>query len=219
MNGMLNMNFAYQVVIDTAEMDWIASSSPGVRRKPLERAGAESGHATSIVEFAAGSRFKHHEHPQGEEIFILKGIFSDETGNYGPGMYMRNPAGTGHAPFSTDGCTLFVKLCQFSSEDNNQVCIDTCNTPWRPGIGGLQVMPLHEYGATHTALVKWPAGEVFQPHRHAGGEEILVLSGTFCDENGKYPRHCWIRSPHMSQHHPYVDQETVILVKTGHLPV
>ena len=216
---MLNMNFADQVVIDTAEMDWIASPSPGVRRKPLERAGAESGHATSIVEFAAGSRFKHHEHPQGEEIFILKGIFSDETGNYGPGTYMRNPAGTGHAPFSTDGCTLFVKLCQFSSEDNNQVCIDTCNTPWRPGIGGLQVMPLHEYGATHTALVKWPAGEVFQPHRHAGGEEILVLSGTFCDENGKYPRHCWIRSPHMSQHHPYVDQETVILVKTGHLPV
>ncbi len=219
MNGMLNMNFADQVVIDTAEMDWIASPSPGVRRKPLERAGAESGHATSIVEFAAGSRFEHHEHPQGEEIFILKGIFSDETGNYGPGTYMRNPAGTGHAPFSTDGCTLFVKLCQFSSEDNNQVCIDTCNTPWRPGIGGLQVMPLHEYGATHTALVKWPAGEVFQPHRHAGGEEILVLSGTFCDENGKYPRHCWIRSPHMSQHHPYVDQETVILVKTGHLPV
>ena len=216
---MLNMNFADQVVIDTAEMDWIASPSPGVRRKPLERAGAESGHATSIVEFAAGSRFEHHEHPQGEEIFILKGIFSDETGNYGPGTYMRNPAGTGHAPFSTDGCTLFVKLCQFSSEDNNQVCIDTCNTPWRPGIGGLQVMPLHEYGATHTALVKWPAGEVFQPHRHAGGEEILVLSGTFCDENGKYPRHCWIRSPHMSQHHPYVDQETVILVKTGHLPV
>jgi len=214
---MLNMNFADQLVIDTAGMDWTASPSPGVRRKQLERAGPESGHATSIVEFAADSRFKRHEHPQGEEIFILEGLFSDETGDYGPGTYMRNPAGTAHAPFSTNGCTLFVKLCQFDSKDKNQICIDTSNTPWLPGIGGLQVMPLHEFGTSHTALVKWPAGEVFQPHRHAGGEEILVLSGTFCDEHGKYPKHCWIRSPHMSQHHPYVEQETVILVKTGHL--
>ena len=215
---MLNMNFADLLVIDTARMDWIISPSPGVRRKPLERAGAESGHATSIVEFTPGSKFDRHEHPQGEEIFVLDGVFSDETGNYGPGTYMRNPAGTAHAPFSTDGCTLFVKLCQFDPEDNKQICIDTTNTPWLPGMGGLQVMPLHEFDTAHTALVKWPAGEVFQPHRHAGGEEILVLSGTFCDEHGKYPEYSWIRSPHMSQHHPYVEQETVILVKTGHLP-
>jgi anti-sigma factor ChrR (cupin superfamily) len=215
---MLNMNFANQLVVDTAAMDWTASPSPGVRRKPLERAGAESGHATSIVEFAPGSRFDRHEHPQGEEIFILDGVFSDETGDYGRGTYMRNPPGTAHAPFSAEGCTLFVKLCQFNPEDKKQICIDTINTPWLQGIGGLQVMPLHEFGTAHTALVKWPAGEVFQPHRHAGGEEILVLSGTFCDEHGEYPEHSWIRSPHMSQHHPYVEKETVILVKTGHLP-
>lgn len=78
-------------------------------------------------------------------------------------------------------------------------------------------MPLHEHLHEHTALVKWPAGEVFQPHRHYGGEEIFVISGIFCDEHGKYPTGSWLRSPHMSQHHPYVEEETVIWVKTGHL--
>jgi anti-sigma factor ChrR (cupin superfamily) len=46
-----------------------------------------------------------------------------------------------------------------------------------------------------------------------------VLSGKFSDEHGQYPQGCWIRSPHMSEHFPYVEQETVILVKTGHLPL
>ena len=80
-------------------------------------------------------------------------------------------------------------------------------------------MPLHEHGYEHTALVKWPANEVFKPHRHVGGEEIFVISGTFCDEHGEYPTGTWIRSPHMSRHHPFVEQETIIWVKTGHLYV
>jgi len=45
------------------------------------------------------------------------------------------------------------------------------------------------------------------------------LSGTFKDEHGVYPKHTWMRSPHMSVHFPYVEEETVILVKTGHLPL
>ena len=97
------------------------------------------------------------------------------------------------------------------------VRIDTRSAPWRPGIGGLEVMSLHAFENEQVALVKWPAGERFQPHRHYGGEEILVLSGEFADEHGRYPRGTWIRSPHLSQHHPFVDRETVIWVKTGHL--
>ena len=79
-------------------------------------------------------------------------------------------------------------------------------------------MPLHSFESEQVALVRWPAGERFLPHRHAGGEEIYVISGEFCDELGRYPAGSWIRSPHMSQHHPFVDQETLIWVKVGHLP-
>lgn len=78
-------------------------------------------------------------------------------------------------------------------------------------------MPLHEHGGRSTALVKWPAGERFLPHRHWGGEEILVLSGTFMDEHGVYPTGTWLRNPHSSQHNPFVEDATTILVKVGHL--
>lgn len=215
---MLNMDFAKKVVIRSDELDWQKSPMEGVLRKPLAREEAERGHATSIVRYEAGARFRTHEHPLGEEILVLDGTFSDEHGNFGPGTYFRNPPGTSHAPFSENGCTLFVKLHQFQPNDTQPVCIDTNTTAWLPGQGGLEVMPLHDFEGEHTALVKWPAGEVFQPHKHFGGEEIFVLSGEFCDEHDRYPKDTWIRSPHMSQHHPFVEQETIILVKVGHLP-
>lgn len=213
------MDFSQSVVINTQNEEWQPSPMNGVWRKPLAREWAEKGHATSIVKYDPGARFSAHEHPFGEEIFVLDGTFSDEHGDFGPGTYFRNPPGTHHAPFSNEGCTLFVKLHQFSANDITPVRIDTLNTPWLPGQGNLEVMPLHSFETQHTALVKWPANEKFIPHRHFGGEEILVLSGEFCDEHGVYPAGTWIRSPHLSQHHPFVNNETIILVKTGHLPV
>ena len=215
---MLNMDFSQRVVVETAQASWIASPASGVWRKPLEKAQTESGWTTSIVRYDAGSAFKTHTHPQGEEIFVLEGVFSDETGDYPAGSYLRNPPGSSHAPFSKEGCVLFVKLDHFRTHDTERVRINTSEQPWLPGYGSLEVMPLHSFETEHTALVKWPANEVFQPHRHYGGEEILVLSGVFQDEHGAYPKHTWMRSPHLSQHHPFVTEPTVILVKTGHLP-
>ena len=211
------MDMALKVVINTQEQTWIASPHAGVERKPLAREAREGGHATSIVRYLPGAKFSTHEHPGGEEIFVLEGIFSDENGDYPAGTYLRNPPGTKHAPFSKDGCVIFVKLHQFQQHDLSTVRINTAKQPWRQGYGKLQVMPLHQCDAESVALVKWPAGEVFQPHTHFGGEEILVLTGTFRDEHGNYPVGTWIRSPHMSSHKPYVQEPTLILVKTGHL--
>jgi len=214
---MLNMDFSKNVVLNTAKVPWVKSHIPGVERKPLARENAEHGHATSIVRYMPGANFSSHGHPKGEEIFVLEGIFSDETGDYSAGTYLRNPEGFSHAPFSKEGCVIFVKLHQFQQGDDQRVCIDTNKTPWQPGIGGLQVMPLHQFGTESVALVKWPAGEHFQPHTHVGGEEIYVISGEFIDEHGRYPTGTWLRSPHLSQHDPYVEKETVIFVKVGHL--
>ncbi len=216
---MLNMNFSQRLVINTTQKDWLPSPMPGVSRIPLEREAAESGRTTSVVRYDAGSEFSEHFHPAGEEIFVLEGTFSDENGNYPVGTYIRNPPGSSHAPFSEEGCLLYVKLNQFSNDDKSQVIIDTTKTAWHQGIGNLQVMPLHNFEHENIALVKWPAHEKFQPHRHFGGEEIFVLSGTFKDEFGDYPKYSWIRSPHLSEHFPYTEEETIILVKTGHLPI
>jgi len=213
----INMDFSQRVVINTAKLDWLPSPSPNVMRKPLEREAKESGHTTSIVTYKAGAKFPRHSHPMGEEIFVLSGLFSDESGDYPAGSYIRNPPGSAHSPYSENGCVLLVKLNQFHPEDRTQIRIDTQAQSWQSGIGGLQVMGLHQFQCEHVALVKWPAGEKFQPHTHYGGEEVFVLSGEFQDEHGRYPKHTWIRSPHMSQHFPFVNEETVIWVKTGHL--
>lgn len=214
---MLNMDFTRRVVINTHELEWAPSPMAGVLRKPLAREEKERGHATSIVQYQVGASFSEHEHPLGEEILVLDGTFSDHTGDYHQGQYLRNPEGFRHAPFSKDGCTILVKLHQFQTGDNQQVQINTNITPWQQGHGQLKVMPLHNYNTESTALVFWPAGTKFQPHKHFGGEEIYVISGVFIDELGSYPAGTWLRNAHLSLHNPYVEVDTLIWVKVGHL--
>jgi anti-sigma factor ChrR (cupin superfamily) len=214
----LNMDFTKAVSLLPNKYQWIDSPAEDVSRMPLEKQAEESGHTTSLVRFAPGSSFPPHTHPLGEEIYVLDGVFSDEHGDYPAGTYLRNPPNSRHSPFTREGCTLFVKLDQFHPQDTASVVIRTQEQQWLPGQGNLTVLPLHEYQTQHTALVHWPEHEHFKPHQHWGGEEILVLEGEFCDEHGCYPAGSWIRSPHLSKHTPFVERETLILVKTGHLP-
>jgi len=216
---MLNMDFSQRVVIKTQDMVWQKSSCKGVWRKPLEREEAVCGHTTSIVRFEPGSIFAAHDHPGGEEIMVQEGVFSDETGDYTAGSYIRNPIGTKHTSYSKEGCVLLVRLNQFKSGDVEQINTNTNQADWYAGYGDLKVKPLHGFNGASTALVHWPAGTHFLPHVHDGGEEIFVLSGEFIDEHGRYPTGSWIRSPHMSKHHPHVEVDTTILVKVGHLHV
>ena len=149
---------------------------------------------------------------------MLTGTIEDDQGAYPAGTYVRNPPGSRHRPFSTAGCEIFVKLRQFQAGDDARVVIDTSQAAFRPGlVPGLTVLPLHEYGSEHVALVRWAPGTRFQVHTHWGGEEILVLEGTFSDEYGDYPAGSWLRSPHLSRHQPFSDAGCLIYVKVGHL--
>lgn len=96
--------------------------------------------------------------------------------------------------------------------DDHHIYIDKNSMDWLPVQGNLEVMPLHTFNGENIALVRWPVGETFQPHTHAGGEEIYVMSGEFIDENGRYPAGTWIRSPHISNQNPYVEVDTLIWV-------
>ena len=214
---LLNMDFSKSACLLTEKQKWINSPADGVSRIPLEREAAESGHTTSFVKFEPESYFPEHSHPQGEEIYVLEGVFSDEYGDYPAGTYIRNPPNSCHKPFTKEGCTLFVKLEQFKQGDEQHVALRPEDQHWQQGIGNLKVLSLHAYHTESTALVLWPKDEVFQPHTHWGGEEIVVISGAFIDEFGVYPKGSWVRSPHMSQHYPRVEEETLILVKVGHI--
>ena len=215
---LLNADVTQRCILNSHELPWLPSPSPLVHRRLLAREGGEVARATSVVRYDAGARFDLHTHALGEEILVLEGTFSDESGDYGTGTYIKNPPGSAHAPFSEGGCTLFVKLRHMDPHDLARVVVPTRQAQWRQGmVSGLTVLPLSEFGTSHTAMVQWVPGTYFNPHRHYGGEEIFVVEGVFSDEHGDYPQGSWLRSPHLSQHQPFSREGCRILVKTGHL--
>lgn len=109
----LNADLKTAIALHSHQMPWQDSPAAGVTRKRLYRAGAEeAGRVTSIVRYAPGAAFPPHEHPEGEEILVLEGVFSDERGDWPAGSYLLNPEGYRHGPWSKTGCTLFVRLRQ-----------------------------------------------------------------------------------------------------------
>lgn len=216
----INADFSQRVVVGPpGPRQWVPSPLPGVDRHQLDRIGAEVARATSVVRYAAGSRFDRHVHGGGEEFFVLDGLFSDEHGDYPAGTYVRNPPGTAHTPYSFDGCTMFVKLWQFAPDDLQPVRIDTRRAEWTPGrVPGLTLLPLHEHNGIATSLVRWAPHTRFGVHSHPGGEEVYVLEGVLHDEYGVYPAGTWLRSPRGSRHEPFTTVEgALIYVKVGHL--
>lgn len=216
----IHADLSQRAVVDTTALDWVASPAAGVERKMLDRDGGEVARATSLVRFAPGSDFETHTHGAGEEFLVLDGVFSDETGDYGRGAYVRNPTGSSHAPSSAEGCTIFVKLRQFAPGDDRQFTIDTRAAEWQPqGMAGVGMLPLHAHGSEQVMLLRLDPGTRFPEHNHPGGEEIFVLEGALADEFGHYPEGTWVRSPPGSAHTPVSDEGCLIYLKIGHLPI
>ena len=53
-----------------------------------------------LIRFAPGTALPAHDHPAGEEVFVLEGTYTDADGSYGPGTWVRYPPGSRHAPSS-----------------------------------------------------------------------------------------------------------------------
>ena len=214
----LNADFSKRVVIRPDDYDWVKSPAAGVERMMLDRIGDEVARATTIVRFAPESYFDAHTHGGGEEFFVLEGVFSDETGDYRAGTYVRNPIGTSHKPHTKEGCTILVKLHQFAASDTKQLHIDTTTAEFAPSASeGVSVLPLHSAVNEEVRLVRFAPGARASAHSHKGGEEIYVLEGTLADEHGTYPAGTWLRSPDMSEHTPFSDEGCLLYMKTGHL--
>lgn len=80
--------------------------APGLSQIVLHEHGPER---VRMVRFAPGTKLDRHAHPGGEELFVIEGSYSDEDGHYPAGTWLRSPVGTGHAPWSDEGCLLWIK--------------------------------------------------------------------------------------------------------------
>ena len=204
----MNDNYETRALINTNDLEWENTQNKGIYKKLLSKKEDEE---TSILKIEESSKLNNNSKINSVEIFVLEGIYKNEFGEFKSGTYLNLPNENEAFVSSNTGCVIFRKENCDKGVEN--IIIDTNSTPWLKGQGNLEVMPLF----TQTALVKWPQNERFIPHKHWGGEEIFVLKGRFMDEYGIYPKGSWIRSPHLSTHFPFVEEETIIFVKTGHL--
>lgn len=68
--------------------------------------------------------------------------------------------------------------------------------------------------ARATTIVEYQPNSKFPQHTHIGGEEFLVLEGTFKDQHGNFSAGTYVRNPIDSQHAPWVDEDgCTIMVK------
>ncbi len=226
MSDSLNADFSRPAAMDTAKMEWQASPSPTVWRKRLDLLDGEFSRVTSVVRYDADSAFHEHGHPQGEEILVLDGVFSDEHGDYPAGTFLLNPPGFRHAPFSKDGCIIFVKLCQFAGDDREHVVVDTAHSEWQGTAPGVEVLPLYRDDrypeditmlrlAAGTAL---PAGYI-DAAAAARGFEIFVVSGELEEGEERYGAGAWLREPSGADRSFVAAADTTLYLKRNHLAV
>ena len=173
-----------RALMDTASMEWQASPSGTVWRKRLHLVGgAESGQVTSMVRYEPDSSFPAHAHPDGEEILVLEGTFSDEHGDWPAGTYLLNPDGFRHALFSREGCVLFVKLRQYGGAGRHHVVLDTNALDWgsteQSGIG-VKTLYREPGFADVSRLEKWAPGTAPGPPER----RIFTVSQSFMGRAG-----------------------------------
>jgi len=216
----LNGNLARYVSADTANQDWVASPSGTVFRKRVHLVGpAESGQVTSIVRYQPGATFPGHEHPDGEEILVLDGVFSDEHGDWPAGTFLLNPEGFSHAPFSKEGCLLFVKLRQYAGDKREHHAIATNDLDWIEDSQHVASKNLYQssYYRDTMKLERWAAASRLEPRYFPGGAEYFVLEGEFEDENGRYTSGSWLRIPVNADHQPYTTDGCTVYIKENGL--
>jgi len=215
----INADFSRPAIVHAARLAWVASPMAGVERRMLDRIGGEVARATSIVRYAAGSRFSPHTHGGGEEFLVLDGVFQDEHGDYPAGSYVRNPPTSRHTPGSAPGCTIFVKLWQFEPADRTEVRLRTAGMACAAAASrpGVQRLPLFRDDREDVRLERWSPGAAVGLDL-PGGAEALVLDGAFDRDGERFEPLSWLRLPAGGVLRATAGPDGCRLwIKTGHL--
>lgn len=215
---LINADFSQAACVVPDQHCWVASPQSGVARVMLDRVGDEVARATSLVRYAPASVFPPHTHGAGEEILVLSGTFSDESGDFGAGWYVRNPPGSRHQPLSREGALIFVKLRQMPADEAQTVRVDSNRAQaWQCDSDGVAVCPLFASAYEQVCLRRLPRAQVWM-EANESGLELLVLSGTLQVNEHCLPPHGWLRLPPGIGVRCFAGQEDVVFyIKTNHL--
>jgi quercetin dioxygenase-like cupin family protein len=82
----------------------------GVFVKSLRFDQATQRSKTILLKFEPGASYPYHNHPAGEELFVLEGEVVIEGEKLTAGDYLYTPPGYKHAVHTTQGCTVFFMI-------------------------------------------------------------------------------------------------------------
>jgi hypothetical protein len=86
----------HEVTQSAADRAWHNARAAGMHVAALSNAG----HRLTLVEWEPGARTREHDHPYGEEIFVLSGELRSQDERYPAGTWLRLHPGSRHEPFA-----------------------------------------------------------------------------------------------------------------------
>lgn len=199
-------------MIDQQDIDFAATKALGStliqlsHPQELPWSGIQSLAPFESIELAEAMR---------HDLYIINGTLHEAEQEHPTGSFLRRVT-KGTLVAGAEGSLLFIHR-----DAKDVTCkpetISDHDLDWLSGYpDGMGVAYLAD--APHSLmLVSWQPGTRVRTHTHPYGEEILVLKGELRDEKGAYPAGCWLRFSPGSGHAPYAEQETLILLRNGHL--
>ena len=97
----------------STQMDWKPLIEEGVKTegisiKVLHTVEATKRAPTILLKFEAGASYPNHNHPGGEEVFVLEGEVRFGPTQLNTGDYLYTPPGAKHSVFSKTGCVILL---------------------------------------------------------------------------------------------------------------
>lgn len=192
----LNADLSLPAEADSAGLAWVSSPMAGVERRMLDRDGDEVARATSLVRYSPGAHFAPHTHGAGEEFLVLEGVFSDETGDFPAGWYVRNPPGSRHTPSSGPGAVIFVKLRQMPPQDTTLLRSDTRDPALWCDLGdGKQQAELFDAPWERVVMLRLPPNHAGTREAWPLGAEFYVVEGDVVLDGAPRRTGTWLRRP------------------------
>jgi len=115
MNDQLRSTIASNQPVRTEQVEWQRLDEPGVTGvfvKVLRFDEATRRDPTILLKFDAGATYPAHNHPGGEEIFVLEGDIRLGKDYLRKGDYLYTAPNNKHAVASASGCIVLVNVPQ-----------------------------------------------------------------------------------------------------------
>ena len=105
------------IIIHSNSRGWVPLVESGVKTEGIFVKGLRFDESaqrspTFLLKFEPGASYPNHNHPAGEEVFILEGEVRFGSNQLTPGDYLYTPPGEKNSVFSRTGCVMLFVVPQ-----------------------------------------------------------------------------------------------------------